>query len=107
MTVPELERATMKRVGQRILPFVFVLYIFNFLDRSNVGLAALQMNKDLGFSSAAFGLGAGIFFVGYALFEVPSNLLLVKVGARRWIARIMIPWGILASRSSRRPGSPA
>ena len=92
----DLERATMKRVGQRILPFVFVLYIFNFLDRSNVGLAALQMNKDLGFSSAAFGLGAGIFFIGYALFEVPSNLVLVKVGARRWVAWIMITWGIIA-----------
>ena len=92
----DLERDTMKRVGRRILPFVFVLYIFNFLDRSNVGLAALQMNKDLGFSSRAFGLGAGIFFIGYALFEVPSNLLLVKVGARRWIARIMITWGIIA-----------
>jgi sugar phosphate permease len=87
----------MKRVGRRILPFVFVLYIFNFLDRSNVGLAALQMNQDLGFSSQAFGLGAGIFFIGYALFEVPSNLLLVRIGARRWIARIMISWGILAS----------
>jgi MFS transporter, ACS family, tartrate transporter len=92
----DLERDTMKRVGRRTLPFVFVLYIFNFLDRSNVGLAALQMNKDLGFSSRAFGLGAGIFFIGYALFEVPSNLLLVKVGARRWIARIMITWGIIA-----------
>ena len=93
----DLERATMTRVGARILPFVFVLYIFNFLDRSNVGLAALQMNQDLGFSSRAFGLGAGIFFIGYALFEVPSNLLLVKVGARRWIARIMITWGIIAT----------
>lgn len=87
----------MRRVSQRILPFMFVLYVFNFLDRSNVGLAALQMNQDLGFSSQAFGLGAGIFFIGYALFEVPSNLLLVKVGARRWIARIMITWGILAT----------
>jgi MFS transporter, ACS family, tartrate transporter len=92
-----LEQETMRRVSRRLLPFVFVLYIFNFLDRSNVGLAALQMNRDLRFSAGAFGLGAGIFFVGYALFEVPSNLLLVKVGARRWIARIMITWGILAS----------
>jgi len=92
-----LERSTMKKVSGRILPFVFVLYIFNFLDRSNVGIAALQMNQDLGFSSGAFGLGAGIFFIGYALFEVPSNLLLVRVGARRWIARIMITWGILAT----------
>ncbi len=87
----------MKKVSGRILPFVFVLYVFNFLDRSNVGIAALQMNQDLGFSSRAFGLGAGIFFIGYALFEVPSNLLLVRVGARRWIARIMITWGIIAT----------
>lgn len=87
----------MRRVTWRLIPFVFVLYIFNFLDRSNVGLAALQMNRDLGFSARAFGLGAGIFFVGYSLFEVPSNLVLVRVGARRWIARIMITWGLLAS----------
>ncbi|HMA24144.1 MAG: MFS transporter, partial [Gemmatimonas sp.] len=87
----------MRRVTLRLIPFVFVLYIFNFLDRSNVGLAALQMNRDLGFSARAFGLGAGIFFVGYSLFEVPSNLVLVRVGARRWIARIMITWGLLAS----------
>jgi MFS family permease len=79
------------------MPFLFVLYIFNFLDRTNVGLAALQMNSDLGFSSAAFGLGAGVFFIGYCLFEVPSNLVLIRVGARRWIARIMISWGILAA----------
>ncbi|HET7459178.1 MAG TPA: MFS transporter, partial [Gemmatimonadaceae bacterium] len=92
-----LERETMRAVTRRLVPFLFVLYIFNFLDRSNVGLAALQMNRDLGFSTQAFGFGAGIFFVGYALFEVPSNLLLIRVGARRWIARIMITWGILAS----------
>jgi MFS transporter, ACS family, tartrate transporter len=87
----------MRRVSLRLIPFVFVLYIFNFLDRSNVGLAALQMNRDLGFSPAAFSFGAGIFFIGYALFEVPSNLVLVRVGARRWIARIMITWGVLAA----------
>lgn len=87
----------MRRVTRRVIPFVFILYIFNFLDRSNVGLAALQMNRDLGFSAAAFGFGAGIFFVGYSLFEVPSNLVLVRVGARRWIARIMISWGIIAT----------
>jgi ACS family tartrate transporter-like MFS transporter len=87
----------MRRVSLMLIPFVFVLYIFNFLDRSNVGLAALQMNRDLGFSPAAFSFGAGIFFIGYALFEVPSNLVLVRVGARRWIARIMITWGILAA----------
>ncbi|MGH7693646.1 MAG: MFS transporter [Gemmatimonadaceae bacterium] len=92
-----LELETMRRVSLRLMPFLFILYIFNFLDRTNVGLAALQMNSDLGFSSAAFGLGAGVFFIGYCLFEVPSNLLLLKVGARRWIARIMISWGIIAA----------
>jgi ACS family tartrate transporter-like MFS transporter len=92
-----LERETMRKVSLRLLPFLFVLYIFNFLDRTNVALASLQMNRDLSFSSTAFGLGAGIFFVGYALFEVPSNLLLVRVGARRWIARIMITWGLIAA----------
>src|SRR6478736_1588745 len=91
-----LERETMRRVTLRLIPLVFVVYVLNFLDRSNVGLAALQMNRDLGFSAAAFGLGAGIFFIGYSLFEVPSNLLLVRFGARRWIARIMITWGIIA-----------
>jgi ACS family tartrate transporter-like MFS transporter len=92
-----IERETMRKVSVRLLPFLFLLYIFNFLDRSNVALAALQMNRDLRFSPGAFGLGAGIFFVGYSLFEVPSNLILVRVGARRWIARIMISWGIIAS----------
>jgi MFS transporter, ACS family, tartrate transporter len=92
-----IERETMARVTRRLIPFVFVLYIFNFLDRSNVGLAALQMNRDLKFSATAFSVGAGIFFIGYSLFEVPSNLLLVRVGARKWVARIMITWGLLAS----------
>ena len=79
------------------MPLLFVLYIFNFLDRTNVGLAALQMNRDLAFSAAAFGLGAGVFFLGYAFFEIPSNLMLVRFGARRWIARIAISWGVLAT----------
>ena len=92
----QIARATVSAVNRRLMPFLFLLYIFNFLDRSNVGFAALQMNRDLGFSSAAFGLGAGIFFIGYSLFEVPSNLLLVRFGARKWIARIMITWGIIA-----------
>ena len=95
--VASLERATIRRVSLRLMPFLFVLYVFNFIDRTNVGLAALQMNSDLGFSAAAFGLGAGVFFIGYSLFEVPSNLLLIRVGARRWIARIMISWGFLAA----------
>ena len=87
----------MRRVSLRLLPFLFVLYIVNYLDRTNVGVAALRMNEDLRFSSSVFGLGAGIFFVGYALFEVPSNLLLMRFGARRWIARIMITWGLIAT----------
>jgi len=102
MTVTELdeaalERDTMAKVGVRLLPFLFILYVFNFLDRSNVALAALQMNRDLRFSSSAFGFGAGIFFIGYSLFEVPSNVILARIGARRWIARIMISWGVIAS----------
>ena len=91
-----VERVAMRRVSLRLLPFLFVLYVFCYLDRANVSIAALQMNSELKFSSAAFGLGAGIFFIGYALFEVPSNLILVRVGARHWIARIAITWGLLA-----------
>jgi MFS transporter, ACS family, tartrate transporter len=93
----QLEKETMRKVSMRLIPFLFVLYLLNFVDRSNVALAALQMNRDLKFSASAFGFGAGIFFLGYALFEVPSNLMLARVGARKWIARIMITWGILAS----------
>jgi len=96
VTEHEIEVRTMRRVSRRLLPLLFVLYIFNFLDRTNVGIAALQMNDELKFSSTAFGLGSGIFFLGYALFEVPSNLILVRVGARRWLARIMITWGLFA-----------
>ena len=86
----------MRRVAVRIVPFLMVCYFVSFLDRVNLGFAALQMVQDLHFSSTVFGLGGGIFFVSYFLFEVPSNLLLEKVGARRWIARIMITWGLLA-----------
>jgi ACS family tartrate transporter-like MFS transporter len=93
----ELARLTLRRVGVRLLPLLFVLMAFNYVDRTNVAIAALQMNRDLGFSAAAYGLGAGIFFLGYALFEVPSNLMLARVGARRWIARIVITWGFIAS----------
>ena len=89
-----VERETIRHVTWRLIPLLFVLYIFNFVDRTNVGLAALQMNRDLGFSNAAFGFGAGVFFLGYAFLEVPSNLLLVRFGARRWIARIAISWGL-------------
>ena len=94
---PELETVTMRRVGRRLIPLLFCLYIVCFIDRTNVSVAALQMNRDLGFSAAVYGLGAGIFFLGYALFEVPSNLILARVGARRWIGRIAITWGVLAA----------
>ncbi len=87
---------TLRRVTLRLIPFLFILYIVAWLDRVNVGFAALQMNSDLGFSSAAFGLGSGMFFLGYCLFEVPSNLVLHRVGARRWIARIMMSWGAIS-----------
>ena len=92
----DIERLTIRQVSFRLLPFLFALYIFSYLDRANVGIAALQMNGELKFSSAAFGLGAGIFYIGYSLFEVPSNLILARTGARRWLARIAVSWGILA-----------
>ena len=85
------------RVTRRLIPFLFLLYLLNFLDRVNVGFAALEMNRDLGFGPAVYGFGAGVFFLGYCLFEVPSNLVLYRTGARLWIARIMVTWGLAAS----------
>jgi len=96
VTDKEVELVTMRRVSFRLLPFLFLLYIFCWLDRSNISIAALQMNSELKFSSAAYGFGAGIFFLSYSLFEVPSNLILARLGARRWLARIAITWGLLA-----------
>jgi ACS family tartrate transporter-like MFS transporter len=92
-----LERTALAKVTRRLIPFLLLLYIVAWLDRVNVGFAALQMNEDLKFSPAVYGLGAGLFFIGYALFEVPSNLVLARVGARRWIARIMVTWGLLSA----------
>jgi MFS transporter, ACS family, tartrate transporter len=91
-----LERATLRRVSRRLIPFLLLLYLVAYIDRVNVGFAALQMNQDLGFSAAMYGFGAGIFFLGYTLFEVPSNIVLARVGARRWIARIMVTWGLVS-----------
>src|ERR1044071_5261248 len=91
-----LEARTMRKVTLRLVPFLMACYFVSFLDRVNLGFAALEMVKDLHLSSTVFGLGGGIFFVSYFFFEVPSNLLLEKFGARRWIARIMITWGVLA-----------
>src|SRR5882762_2962786 len=92
----ELETRVMRKISFRIVPFIMLLYFIAFIDRVNIGFAALTMNKDLGFSPTVFGFGAGIFFLGYFLFEVPSNLVLDKVGARIWIARVMITWGLIS-----------
>jgi ACS family tartrate transporter-like MFS transporter len=88
---------TIAAMGWRILPLLGVAYLFAYMDRVNVGFAALQMNADLGFSATVYGLGGGMFFLAYALFEVPSNMICSRVGARRWIARIMITWGVLSA----------
>jgi MFS family permease len=88
-----IERATMRRVMLRIVPFLMVCYFISYVDRVNAGFAALTMNKDIGLTAAMFGLGGGIFYVAYILFEIPSNIMMERVGARYWIARIMITWG--------------
>ena len=93
----QLEKATMRRVLLRLVPFLMVCYFCALLDRVNIGFAALQMNKDLGLTPAMFGFAASLFFVSYFLVEVPSNLALQKYGARRWIARIMITWGLVTA----------
>jgi MFS family permease len=94
---PQFEQATYSKIASRLIPFLFLCYIVAFLDRVNVGFAKLQMAGDLGYSDAVYGFGAGIFFIGYFIFEVPSNVILERVGARVWIARIMITWGIISS----------
>lgn len=93
---PAFQRRTILKVSWRLLPLIVVSYLVAYIDRTNVAFAALTMNKDLGISAYMYGWGAGIFFLGYALFEVPSNMVLARVGARRWIARIMISWGIIS-----------
>ncbi len=98
--ITALERETIKRVARRLLPILMLCYFVAFLDRVNVGFAALTMNKALGFSSAVYGFGSGIFFLGYFIFEVPSNIFLSKLGARVWIARILITWGIIAGATA-------
>lgn len=95
-STPSFEEATFSKVTWRLLPLLFLCYVASYLDRVNVGFAKLQMLADLKFSETVYGLGAGIFFIGYFIFEVPSNIILHKVGARLWIARIMITWGIIS-----------
>jgi sugar phosphate permease len=95
-TVPaSIAQSARRRISRRLLPFLFTLYIVAFLDRMNVGAAALEMPHDLGFSEGTIGLGAGLFFVGYVLLEIPGALIAERWSARRWIARIMISWGVL------------
>jgi MFS family permease len=87
----------LRKVSRHLLPLLFVCYVAAYLDRINVGFAQLQMKGALGFGDAVYGLGTGIFFIGYVLFEVPSNLILARTGARIWIARIMITWGFISA----------
>ena len=91
-----LEKATLLKISWRIIPFICVLYIFNILDRSNLGFARQAMEGDIGLTKAAFDIAYGLFYIGYLIFEIPSNLLLTKIGARIWISRIMITWGLVS-----------
>src|ERR1700732_3803895 len=93
----ELETSTIRTISWRLIPFLVLAYFFSYLDRVNLGFAALTMNAELKFSPTIFAWGAGIFFIGYFIFEVPSNLALEKFGASRWIARIMVTWGIISA----------
>jgi len=93
---PTFESKTISVVTKRLLPFLMLLYLIAYLDRSNISVAALQMNADLGLSAKMYGIGAGLFYITYIIFEIPSNIILTKVGARRWIARIMVTWGLVA-----------
>ena len=95
-----IESTTIKKTMMRILPFTFLCYVIAYLDRVNMGFAALEMNADLALSAQVFGLLSGIFFIGYFLFEIPSNMIMHKVGAKLWIARIMITWGIVTDINS-------
>jgi ACS family tartrate transporter-like MFS transporter len=93
---PEFQRRTIVKISWRLLPLIVAGYLVAYIDRTNIAFAALTMNQDLGLSAYVYGWGAGIFFIGYAMFEVPSNVILARVGARVWIARIMITWGIVS-----------
>ena len=90
-------RSAMRKAFRRILPLILLAYLMANMDRSNVGFAAARMSEDLKFSASVYGLGAGLFFAGYALFQIPSNLVLVRVGARVWIACIMAIWGVISA----------
>lgn len=93
----DLYTSTMKQLNSKIIPFIIICYFVANLDKTNISIAALQMNADLGLSASMYGLGVGMFYISYILFEIPSNVIMTKVGARRWIARIMITWGIVST----------
>ncbi|MDN5794933.1 MAG: MFS transporter [Intrasporangium sp.] len=93
----QLEKQTLRKVTRRLVPFMALLYFINYLDRTNIAFAKLTMSDDLGLSETAYGVAAGVFFIGYLIFEVPSNLALHRFGARRWMARILVSWGIVAT----------
>src|SRR6266851_6015329 len=94
------EQQVFAKCAWRLIPFMGLLLLVNAIDRTNVGFAALTMNKDLGFSPTVFGLGAGVFFIGYALFQVPANLILERIGARRWVFCILAVWGLLSASNA-------
>ena len=96
-TATAAEQRAVGKMFRRILPLMCLAYLFAIMDRTNIGFAALQMNADLGFSATVYGFGGGLFFLSYALFEIPSNVLLERFGPRRWLARIMITWGLLSA----------
>src|SRR5215469_7473603 len=96
----QIERRTIGKISWRLLPLVVAAYCIAYIDRSNVSFASLTMNKDLGLTPFTYGLGAGIFFIGYFIFEIPSNVILEKVGARIWIARIMFTWGLISAATA-------
>ena len=92
----KFERRIIAKLSWRILPLIFLSYLVAVMDRVNISYASVQMNANLGFSAAVYGFGAGVFFAGYSLFEIPSNMMLARFGARRWIARIMLTWGLIS-----------
>ena len=95
--IPDVGVRARRRVAWRLLPFVFLLYVIAYIDRVNVSFAALRMNADLGFGDRVFGLGVGIFYVSYVLFEIPGSIMVERWSARKWIARIMISWGLVTT----------
>ncbi|KES15666.1 Major Facilitator Superfamily, partial [Gilliamella apicola SCGC AB-598-I20] len=92
-----LEKTALRKITLRIVPYVMLVYFIGFFDRINIGFAALTMNQELGFSDAVFGLGAGLFFLGYFITDVPSNIILQKVGPRIWLARILLSWAVITA----------